>query len=731
MALKILLQGDAPFCASGYGQTSRILLEIFKKLGHQIALFAHYGLEGGIMKWNDIDVYPRGNDPYGSDIVEPHAHAAGADLVITNIDPFVLSRYGERHFAWLPITPVAGDPLSDTLKNSLTGAVDIVSISEYGQQVLKEGGVPSTLVRLPVPTSFYHPIDRKKARDAMRFGWSEDTYVIGNVGMNRGWRKGQDILLRAFQIFLADVPNAVLYMHTDVEQHDGINLKKLIKQLNLEGKVQYPSRYSAFVGRSQYWMHGLYNSFDLYVQPSLNEGQGMPLYEAYSCGLPVVATNATAQTEILDGADAIPVEPRNTIWQPIDCWGYEVTADDLAEGMLQAHRKYGQRYVSLLNRQIAIEKVSVEEISHQWQTELQKVERSVRYTPMTRPWKEKPKVVQISTVVPNCGIGQYTRSLMASMSEATDQECIDILSLGKTTTTLPPCDLIHLHYEGAIWPSDNIIRDIVLPAKYRGTRVVCTYHSALPDAITSHIQDKIVDLALIHWNPPGLQISDPRIMLLGGMGCPGYTVPRLETREDYREERGFTMRDKIISTFGFASAMRGQVDILAHLAPLLRSNPQVKMQMILPENFLNKEGHSIIHGGIRAVARDYGIEDQVFLIPDFLTDLEILTRLWISDLGFLYIDGHTPSTSSAARFFVAARLPLVVSPSSHFEDLRRGVVRTGNFSVPEITQTIWDTLHNTLLRNTLRDGMEINYQQFQWIRFGEKILTAYKKAMSG
>lgn len=680
------------------------------------------------MKWNDIDVYPRGHDPYGNDIVQAHAAISGSDLVVTNIDPFVLNNYGGRGFAWLPITPVAGDPLSPVLQNSIRGAVDIVSISEFGQQILKEAGVSSEMIRLPIPTGFFHPLDRVRTRDAFR--WDRNAYIIGHVGMNRGWRKGHDVLLRAFQVFLTEVPNAYLWLHTDVEQHDGINLRKLIESMGLAGRVMYPNRYDAFMGKSSYWMNAFYNAIDLYVQPSLNEGQGMPIFEAMSTGQPIVATNATAITEIIQDADAIAIEPKGQRWQPIDCWGYEVSEEDLANGMFEAYRKYGKGFVSLRNREIAIDMVSMEEIAHRWMPELQKVERQIRYTPIARPWKERPKVIQVSTIKSNCGIGQYTQALMKSMSEATEQEIVDILEVGKSITEFPKCELLHLHYEGAIWPLDDTIKQMIMKARYRGTKVICTYHAIQPEAIAYHVQNKMVDLAVVHWPILNMKFDSKKVWVLGGMGCPVYNPPRIEKRDDYREEYGFRTTDKVISTFGFAARGRGHTEVLEKLAPMMKGEPGMKMQLILPENFLNKEGFDGVHLDLRTLAKDYGIENQVVVISHFLSDVEILNRLWMSDVGYLYIENDTLSTSSAARFFISARLPLVISPSSHFEDMRRGVVRS-SFFLPEFAQDIWDMAHNNEKLNKLRVEQEGAYRQFNWPRFGESYFAAYKRAIVG
>lgn len=723
--LKIMIQSNASFVRSGYGQACNFLLEIFKKLGHEVAVFAYYGIEGSVMVLDGVQLFPRGNEPYGNDIVDAHMSRFGGDLLITLIDVHVLARFGRRAFNWLPITPVDGDPLSEGIKQSLPGALHIVSMSKYGQEVLQQGGFPSTMIYLPVNTSFYVPTDRHKARAAFR--WPEDAYIIGHVGMNRGFRKGLDLLISAFQYVVAEIPEARLYLHTDMNQSDGLNLDKLTEKLGLGQYVMTYPRYEVFMGQSIYWMNGMYNALDLYVQPSLNEGQCMPLWEAASCGLPIVATAATALTEILEDADAIAVPPTNPIWLPQNTFGYEVSIQDLANAMINAHRKWGKKYISFINRQKAIDNVSLNVVGVQWQELLNEMERRIRFAPAPRPWKEHPVVIQISTARHNCGIAAYTQALMESLGNATEQQLVDILTL-RSSEQIPDCDLLHVNYETSIFPPEQQMREIYHAIKRRGTKIVCTFHTIEINTINTMLVEKMIDLAVIHWPASGMQLDPKTIAVLGGIGVPFYQPAAPAYREDLRERYGFPLNAKIISTFGFAAVGRGHYEILAELAPFLLSRKDIHLQLLLSENAFNPVGFQYAHRQIETIMKQYGIERQVHVTKEFLSSLEILHRLWMSDVGFLYLDGEALSSSAAIRHFIAAGLPLVTTTSTHFADVRGGVIKTepSTFAFAHAILTLLDD-RDTCTR--LHREHEETYQNFVWPKFGEKYLEIYKRVL--
>ena len=732
MSLKILLSSNAPWVASGYGSACNYLVQIFQKLNHKVAVLGYFGMEGGVMKWQPpggevIDIYSRGNDQFGNDVAEAHMHKFGGDVLISLVNVHVLRNFGSRTFPWVPIIPIEEEPLTEGNRVALQGMVRAIAISKFGQNVLRESGIPSSFIYLPVPTSFYSPIDKRQMKSAL--GWPEDAYIVGHIGMNRGIRKGHDALLQAFRLFLGEVPNALLYLHSDTMQHDGLDLARLVRYLGIQEKVIFPQRYDAFFGKSAYWMNGLYNALDLYVQPSHNEGQGMPVWEAMSCGVPVIASATTALKEIteLDG-DILPIDTFIKYWQPNGAWGYDIDPQAICDQMLKSYEQWGMGYTSIANRQLAIENVGLDTVGQQWQDELLTIEKIVRFTPVERPWKKKPTVTQVSSIARNCGIAAYTRMLMASMSEHTEQNLIDIRIL-ENAKQIPNTDIVHFHYEPNLVHSHEFLHDAMRIIKLRGSKIACTYHSVSPDIINYHLSKNIVDAAIIHWPHPIMSIDDKRVTILGGMGCPVFQAPAIEQREEMREQYGFHRFDTIISTFGFASVGRGHFEILEHLAPYMMQDPALKLQLILPANFLNEEGKNNIHKSIIDISRQYNLQKQIQLVADFISDLQVLERLFISQVGFLYLGMNTYSSSSAIRFFISARLPTVINSSTHFDDVKRGVIRVEGFNTIDVANEIMNLLKDTRKSHLLRIEHEATYKAFMWPVFAEKALAVYKSLM--
>lgn len=100
-------------------------------------------------------------------------------------------------------------------------------------------------------------------------------------------------------VFLKDVENI---FHPELESLKQVN--RLIKQYGLESKIIRPGQIEDDE------LVVFYNLATIYVLPSLYEGFGLPLLEAFACGAPVLSSNKGSLPEI-GGQAAVYFDPGN------------------------------------------------------------------------------------------------------------------------------------------------------------------------------------------------------------------------------------------------------------------------------------------------------------------------------------------------------------------------------------------------------------------------------------
>lgn len=93
--LRLLYSSNAFWAASGYGIQGKSLLPRLAELPEfggkdAVAMFAWWGLDGGIHNVDGIRIYPKFDDPYGNDVIGAHTQHFGANVVSTLIDIWVL-----------------------------------------------------------------------------------------------------------------------------------------------------------------------------------------------------------------------------------------------------------------------------------------------------------------------------------------------------------------------------------------------------------------------------------------------------------------------------------------------------------------------------------------------------------------------------------------------------------------------------------------------------------------
>jgi len=114
---------------------------------------------------------------------------------------------------------------------------------------------------------------------------NEKLVFFHSMGMSD--RKGTDVLIEAFIEGGFSFKNSKLIIHTQK------NIDNLIGPLkNIDSGIE--------VILQEVKAPGLYHLGDIYVYPTKLDGLGLTMYEALSCGLPVIATNEAPMNEIIN-----------------------------------------------------------------------------------------------------------------------------------------------------------------------------------------------------------------------------------------------------------------------------------------------------------------------------------------------------------------------------------------------------------------------------------------------
>ncbi len=316
--MKILISSNAPYTPTGYGTMCNYLARWLRKEGHDVYIYAWYGLEGGSILWDDIRVLPRVGSQLGEDAPDVAIHL-GVDLVIVIQDIWPLApSYGERLlnagidcFVWFPVD---GEPVPHrTVRFS-----DVVSesfvYSLHGQAMFKASDRDVYHMPCGVDPAIYKPGDKTAARKTLML--DNNRFYVLMVGANKSYpsRKGFFEALTAFGKAYKKHPELSLLLHTQLVPSNpvgGVDFRELVRLAGLpEGSYQFAPQMDMVLGLlPPSYMALLYQASDLLLAPSRGEGFGMPLLEAQACGTPVLGNRVASIPEVvLNGRTVKPYQ---------------------------------------------------------------------------------------------------------------------------------------------------------------------------------------------------------------------------------------------------------------------------------------------------------------------------------------------------------------------------------------------------------------------------------------
>ncbi len=183
-----------------------------------------------------------------------------------------------------------GDFSSKTINRMINGLNDdsrILTVSQYMKKKLTEIGIRGKMdVIYPAINSVFHPLNNK-IEIRRRLGIPEDKIMILNVSsLDR--RKN----IRAIIETREKLDGSFLFAHVGPEIPGFLNFTRVDDTL----------------------LNDIYNSADIFLFPSLDEGFGYPVVEAMAAGIPVVASNIEVFREIVaDSALLVDPNPNDLV----------------------------------------------------------------------------------------------------------------------------------------------------------------------------------------------------------------------------------------------------------------------------------------------------------------------------------------------------------------------------------------------------------------------------------
>jgi len=472
----------SPFAPSGYGTMTSVWVPHLRQLGHEVAVFAYFGVMGSKLDWGDVILYPNNNHDYGVAESFMYYEDFEADMLISLTDTWVLRGLDARE-KWVPWTPIDHDPAPPRVLESLRqiGFVKAIAMSKFGQAELKKHGIPCHYIPLSVNTSLFTPREDLRQQSREVAGWT-DKFVIGSVGVNCP-RKNWHTSLQAVAKFAANHDDVIYYMHTNPLDSQGDNLDTCRKALGIRDITLFPPPTQMAVGIPREILVQMYNSLDVFLMPSKGEGFCLPIVEAQACGVPVIISNNTAMPELLGGGWLL--QEQRPEWTGQDSWNFNCSVDEIVDYLEQAYRAKKDGSIDEIKAQARAKALdySEDKVASYWPPVLKDLEKRIKEPKNCEgicPWKLYfiPKECSPAKVLDiGCGVTQPYRDALQELGEYVG---IDI----KKGPNVVHMDAHNLHFKdkefGFVWISEVLEhvenpQRVIAEAKRVGVHGICLF----------------------------------------------------------------------------------------------------------------------------------------------------------------------------------------------------------------------------------------------------------------
>ncbi len=305
---------------TGWGTCGKYLsLELSKICQVSIVTVSQMKLEniGDEIEWASLMKIPR--HVVDMDAIDKTKNYYIEGVSIRTLNDFVLSPWLEhiRSEKFIGYTFYFGYPLSPQRRDSAAKLDLIVAGSSFCEKQLKRAGIDRTKTIIQgINPIIFNPSNSSKYL-------LKDRFVVFSGGKFE-YRKGNDIVIRAFQIFSDKHPDALLInswfnmwdFSLNTMAASGIidytfNSKNYMESMINLYKINglNPAKVITLPMKPSFQLPYLYKNTDIGLFPNRCEGgTNLMLMEYMACGKPVIASAQTGHADIIRHNNAFPIE---------------------------------------------------------------------------------------------------------------------------------------------------------------------------------------------------------------------------------------------------------------------------------------------------------------------------------------------------------------------------------------------------------------------------------------
>lgn len=393
---KILLLSDHPLSTSGVGTQARWLVTGLIGTGKY-----SFRCLGGAVKHENYDVTAVNPDF----IIKPVDGFGDRNLLrvlLATEKPDALMLFTDpRFFVWVwemadeirQVCPIVYNHLWDNppwpeFNRSLYESNDLINCINYPTyQMVKEHFPEKTnFVPHSVPDDLYKPMPKNESLEIRRkiFGFTRDDHFIGLFVSRNARRKMPSDIIASWKLFLDKLEEkhghrkGTLIMHCDPHDPEGPNLHHVIELFGLKGNVFFSKERVNFNE-----MSGIYNTADVILNKSCNEGFGLSILEGLMCEKPVVAIKTGGITRQIVNHEtgeqygvALDPQVRNLVGNQMVPYIYEdfVSNESYADAIMKVYEmgEEGRRELGAKAREYVMKEFSMKNLIEKWDESIEK-----------------------------------------------------------------------------------------------------------------------------------------------------------------------------------------------------------------------------------------------------------------------------------------------------------------------------------------------------------------------